>query len=147
MAEVSVLPESHELKRNRARRAERPGEARRHAEQEDEGRNPILAPRHPEEARDDAQSEAEQKSEADLERTEGPRPTGPDLEQDQSEAGGNEDDREEAFEGIGRDPPRDQGAQKRAGQTRGNEEDGEPQAIEVERPCLTKATVDNGAVD
>src|SRR3989440_8244397 len=143
MAEVSVLPESHELERNRGQRAERSCEDRWHAEQEDEGRNSVLAPRHPKEARDDAQPEAEQKAEADLERTEGQRPSGPDLEQDQSEAGGNKDAREEAFEGRGRDPPRDQCADERAGQTRGHEEEGEPQEIEVERPCLTKDDVEN----
>src|SRR6266550_3038655 len=138
MAEVSVLPESHELKRNRGQRTERSSEDRRNAEEEDEDRNAVLAPRHSEEAGDDAEPEAEQKAEADLERTEGQRPTGPDLEQDQSEAGGNEDAREETFEGRSRDPPRDQCADERARQTRGNEEKSEPQEIEVERPCLAK---------
>src|SRR5437660_4948570 len=143
MAEVSVLPESHELKRNRGQRTERSCEDRRHAEEEDENRNAVLAPRHSEEAGNDAEPEAEQKAEADLERTEGQRPTGPDLEQDQSEAGGNEDAREETFEGRSRDPPRDQGADERARQTRGHEEKGEPQEIEVERPRLTKDDIEN----
>jgi len=78
-----------------------------------------------------------------LEQTEGQGPTGLDLEQDQSEAGGNENPREEAFEGRGRDPFWDQGADKHAGQTRGNEEKGEPQEIEVERPHLTKDDIEN----
>src|SRR2546423_2153476 len=143
MAEISVLPEAHELERKRGQGAERSCEDRRHAEQEDEGRNAVLAPRHPEEPGDDAQPEAEQKAEADLERTEGQRPSGPDLEQDQSEAGGNEDAREEALEGRGRDPPRDQCADERARQTRGNEEEGEPQEIDVERPGLTKDDIKN----
>src|SRR5437016_5046642 len=147
MAEVSVLPESHELKRNRGQGAERSSEDRRHAEQEDEDRNAVLATRHPEEAGDDAQPEAEQKAEADLERTEGQRPSGPDLEQDQSEAGGNEDAREEALEGRGRDPPCDQGADERARQTRGNEKEGEPQEIDVERPGLTKDDIKNRHAD
>src|SRR5205809_141078 len=38
---------------------------------------------------------------------------------------------------------RDQGADKSAGQTRGNEEKGEPQEIEVERPHLTKDDIEN----
>src|SRR5205809_2953819 len=104
MAEASVLPESHELERNRGQGAERPCEARRPAEQEDEGWNSVLAPGHTEKAREDAQPKAQQKAEADLEQTEGQGPTGLDLEQDQSEAGGNEDPREEALEGRGRDP-------------------------------------------
>src|SRR5437870_13912980 len=58
MAEVSVLPESHELERNRGQGAERPCEDRWHAEQEDEGRNSVLAPAHTEKAREDAQPEA-----------------------------------------------------------------------------------------
>src|SRR6266480_2333010 len=101
MAEVSVLPKSHELKRNRGQRTERSCEDRRHAEEEDEGRNAVLAPRHSEEAG------------------------------------------EETFEGRSRDPPRDQGADERARQTRGHEEKGEPQEIEVERPRLTKDDIEN----
>src|SRR2546421_12122712 len=54
MAEASRLPESHELERNRGQRAERSGEDRWHAEKEDEGRNSIVAPRHPTEDPDDA---------------------------------------------------------------------------------------------
>src|SRR5437870_13628377 len=46
MAEVSVLPESQELKRNRGQRPERSCEDRRHAEQEDEPRPAVLAPAH-----------------------------------------------------------------------------------------------------
>src|SRR5437660_12421043 len=106
MAEVSVLPESHELKRNRGQRTERSCEDRRHAEEEDENRNAVLAPRHSEEAGNDAEPEAEQKAEADLERTEGQRPTGPHPEQEQSAAGRKEDAREERVQGRGRAPAR-----------------------------------------
>src|SRR5439155_576581 len=56
MAEVSVLPESHELERNRGQGAERPCEDRRHAEQEAEGWNAVLDPGPAEQGQEDRSS-------------------------------------------------------------------------------------------
>src|SRR5947208_767545 len=70
MAEVSVLPESHELERNRGQRAERPCEDRRDAEQEDEDGNSVLAPADAREAGKNAnrqrQETTDRKSESSL---------------------------------------------------------------------------------
>src|SRR5437870_1555225 len=64
MAEVSVLPESHELERNRGQGAEGPCEDRWHAEQEDEGRNSVPAPRHTAPAQAEPKPQAQYKAEA-----------------------------------------------------------------------------------
>src|SRR5467141_1513650 len=138
-----MLQESCELKGDRNEGAQCSCGQSRHAEQEDEGRNSIFAGGHPEKPRDDAEPETQEETKADMERIDGDSPTGPDLEQDESESGGHENPREKDLESRRGDPLRDHGTHKHARQARRHKEKGQDQEIEVEVPCLAEDDVES----
>src|SRR6267378_1002 len=138
-----MLQESRELKGDRNEGAQCSCGQSRHAEQEDEGRNSIFAGGHPEKSRDDAEPETQEETKADMERIDGDSPTGPDLEQDESESGGHENPREKDLESRRGDPLRDHGTHKHARQARRHKEKGQDQEIEIEVPCLAEDDVES----
>src|SRR5713226_4335306 len=137
-----MLQESRQLHGDRREGTQSPGEDRRDAKEQDEGRDAVLAPGDPEKPGNEAETETDGKRNAYGHGIEGKGPADSDLKENEPKTGGDENAGEEGFQSRGGDSLRENRPEVGPGYARGHHEEANGHVFRGQQPNLAEQHIE-----